>query len=350
MERIDTDLAFMLRFENVSWYEDGKVKILDRRIYPMCISFVYCNTHEEVAIAIKDMVTQSAGPYSACGMGMALACKEAENLSGEEKLGYLEKAADTLLNARPTTRDRMKEVTDRCLEVIRKNLNEKNLDIIVFKHTVRAMEERYERIARVAEYLVDMFPDNAKVLTQCYGETIIGMMLKECRKRNKNIELYCAETRPFLQGARFTASVAIDMGFKVTVITDNMIAATIKNKGIDIFTSAADSITRDGHVVNKVGTLQMAIVSKYMHIPYFVTGVPDIVENIEDISIEERNSQETLMANGIRNVKDGVEGYYPAFDITPPHLVSGVVTDKGIYSAYDLKRYEKDEGEYSFCV
>ncbi|MBP2025215.1 s-methyl-5-thioribose-1-phosphate isomerase [Peptoniphilus stercorisuis] len=351
MLRIDDDLAFMLKFENVAWYEKGQVKILDRRIYPRKIEFVICNNHKEVANAIRDMVTQSAGPYTAAGMGMALAAFECRDMDNIKKIDYLEKAAKDIYSARPTTKDRMIEVTEGCLEIAKNNINSKNLDNIISNYTIKTMENRYERIGKVAKYLVKMFPDNGKILTQCYGETIIGMMLKECKKQNKNIELYCAETRPFLQGARFTASVACDMGFKVTVITDNMIAATIKNKKIDLFTSAADSITRDGYVVNKVGTSQMAIVSKYYEIPYFVTGIPDSVESINNIKIEERDPKKVLECNGIKNTLDGVKGYYPAFDITPPHLISGVVTDTGIYSPYDLENYKSSDGSfYSFAV
>lgn len=351
MQRIDENLAFMLRFENVAWYENGKVKILDRRIYPRKIQFVECNTYKEVSQAITNMVTQSAGPYTACGMGMALAAYESLKLNSKQRKEYLEKAAVFLSNSRPTTKDRMSEVTQGCLDIAYKNIDSDSLDNIIFEYTVKTMENRYKRIGKVAKYLVKMIPDNGKVLTQCYGETIVGMMLRECKIQNKNIELYCAETRPFLQGARFTASVAADMGFKVTVITDNMIAATIENKKIDLFTSAADTITKDGHVINKVGTLQMAIVSKYFKIPYFVTGIPDEIENISEIEIEERNPEETLECNGIKNTLDEVSGYYPAFDITPPHLVSGVVTDSGIYSPYDLKNYKTEENNfYSFAV
>ena len=78
MERCDQDLAFMLQYENVAWYENGKVRILDRRIYPTEVKFVECTTYKEVAQAITDMVTQSAGPYTAAGMGMALAAHEVE--------------------------------------------------------------------------------------------------------------------------------------------------------------------------------------------------------------------------------------------------------------------------------
>ena len=62
--RADEGLAFMLQYENVAWYDAGEVRILDRRIYPAKIEFVRCKTHVEVMQAIRDMVTQSAGPYA----------------------------------------------------------------------------------------------------------------------------------------------------------------------------------------------------------------------------------------------------------------------------------------------
>ena len=77
--RNDVDLAFMLKFENVAWYEGGEVRILDRRIYPIRTEFVVCKHYEEVAKAIADMVTQSEGPYTAAAMGMALAAYEAKD-------------------------------------------------------------------------------------------------------------------------------------------------------------------------------------------------------------------------------------------------------------------------------
>ncbi|NLC25890.1 MAG: S-methyl-5-thioribose-1-phosphate isomerase, partial [Fastidiosipila sp.] len=85
---------------------------------------------------------------------------------------------------------------------------------------------------------------------------------------------------------------------------------------------------------------QIAIAAKYHGIPYFVTGLPDAAHpGIDTVKIEERDSKLVLEARGVKNTLDGVKGYYPSFDITPPHLVSGVVTDKGIYSPYDLHRY-----------
>ncbi len=347
MERVDKDLAFMLRYENVAWYDNGKVRILDRRIYPTEVKFVTCNNHKEVAKAIADMVTQSAGPYTAAGMGMALAAYECSNLSYKDQIKYLENAAFTLANARPTTANRMTLVVNGCLKVAKIAMDNGNkVDEAIFEHTVKSMNNRYSRIGTVAKYLVDMFPQNGNIMTQCFGETIIGMMLKEAKSRNNNIKLFCPETRPYLQGARLTASVAYDQGFDVTVITDNMPAFTMQNKNIDLFTSAADSICLDGHIVNKVGTLQIAIAAKYFKVPYFVTGIPDKdYTNISQVKIEERDPNQVLEFRGIKNTMDGVKGYYPSFDITPPSLVSGVVTDKGILSPYDLHRYFESKVE-----
>lgn len=346
MKRMDDGLAFMLQYENIAWYEAGKVKILDRRIYPREKKFVECKNYVEVKQAITDMVTQSAGPYTAAGMGMALAAYEARNLSKKEQIKFLEKASEVISHARPTTVNRMKLITDSCYEVGKEAIlkNESAIEAI-FNRTINSLERRYRRMSIVAKNLVNLFPQKGKVMTQCFGETIVGCMGREIKNQNKEIEFYCAETRPYLQGARLTASVLKDQGFKVTVITDNMPAWTIKSKGIDLFTSAADTIAMDGNIVNKVGTLQIAIVAKYFGVPYFVTGIPDEDKKLENIIIEERNPEEVISCNGIKNTLEGVEGYYPAFDITPPELVSAVVTDDGIYSPYNLKEYYEKEVE-----
>ena len=65
MERMDRDMPFLLQYEHVAWFEKGKVRILDRRVYPTEVRFVVCTDYHEVVQAIADMVTQSAGPYTA---------------------------------------------------------------------------------------------------------------------------------------------------------------------------------------------------------------------------------------------------------------------------------------------
>ena len=349
MIRKDRDLAFLLQYENVAWYEKGQVKILDRRVYPRVVRYEVCKTHQEVAKAIADMVTQSAGPFTAAGMGMALAAKEVEHEPMEKQLEQLEKAGETLANARPTTANRMRLVVRGCIEAAEEGFRWGGApDEMIFNHTLESLNRRYSKMEEVAEHLVDLFPEDGKIMTQCFGETIVGMMLRIAKRRGLNLEFYCPETRPYLQGARLTASVIQDQGYPVTVISDNMAGVTMKEKKIDVFTSAADSIVLDGHVVNKVGTMQMALVAKHFGIPYYVTGIPDQGKtSTEDLVIEQRNTKEVLEFQRVKTTLEGVKGYYPAFDITPPAYVSAVVTDRGIYTPYNIRDYFK-QGEAGY--
>jgi methylthioribose-1-phosphate isomerase len=317
------------------------VRILDRRIYPVRTEYVACRHHTEVAEAIRDMVTQSGGPYTAADMGMALAAYEARDKSGAALMEYLEQAAYTLSHARPTTVKKMARVVEKSLAAARKALDTGGkVDEALFNHALEFLNRRYAKSAQIAKYLVDKFPDNGTVMTQCFAETIVGMMLRECRERGKKIKVICPETRPYLQGARLTASVVCDQGFDVTLITDNMPGYVLREKNVDVFTSAADVICMDGHIVNKIGTFQIALAAHYWGIPYFVTGVPNLEHpTISTVKIEERDEDFVLQAMDVRTTLPGVKGFYPAFDITPPKLCAGVVTDKGIFSPYDLERY-----------
>lgn len=353
-ERADHDLAFMLRYENVAWYEDGAVRILDRRVYPAKVEFVTCRTHQAVAQAITDMVTQSCGPFTAAAAGMALAAWECRGRGEAEQRAYLQDAAFTISHARPTTVARMERITGGCLAAAERALEAgEAVDQAIVAHLIASNNLRYGKVAKMSSYLVDMFPDDGKIMTQCFGETIVGMMLREAKSRGKQLKLFCPETRPYFQGARLTATVCYEMGFETTVITDNMPAYVMEREGIDVFTCAADAICLDGHVVNKIGTFQIAIAAKYMGIPFFVSGIPDESHpNRAAIHIESRNPDFVLQAMGVRTAAPGVKGYYPSFDITPPSLISGVVTDLGIYSPYDLPRYQQtaEIGPYEMVV
>ncbi len=352
-QREDQGLAFLLQYENIAWYEDGVVRILDRRVYPAKVEFVTCRSYEQVAQAIADMVTQSAGPYTAGPMGIALAAYQCRSMRPDDQLNYLKTAAHCISTARPTTTSRMQLVCETALQAAERALKQGiDVPLAIRDSVVAANNARYHKIAQMAPYLVDMFPSHGTVMTHCFAETIVGMMLRECQNRGKAIRLFCPETRPYFQGARLTATVCRDMGFDVTVISDNMPAFVMQQEGVDVFTTAADAICCDGHVVNKVGTFQLAIVAKYMGIPYFVTGAPDPGHpTVDTVRLEMRDPDFTLQAMGVQTTAPGVKGYYPAFDITPPHLVSGCVTDLGIYSPYDLNRYFKNgSGEYGVVV
>ncbi len=341
MERMDHNMPFLLQYENVAWYENGSVRILDRRIYPTRTEFVTCYHYQEVAQAIADMVTQSAGPYTAVGMGMALAAYEVREKPASEQVAFLRQASYDLAHSRPTTANRYGIITNRCLEIAEAALLEGKDPIApIVDSVIASLNRRYSTMDIVGNHLASLIPNHGTILTQCFGETIIGTVIRAMKSQNKDFKVFCAETRPYFQGAKLTASCFADRDIDTTLITDNMVAYTMERYPIDLFTSAADTIARDGHIANKIGTFQMAILAKHFGIPYFVTGIPDEDKHTrEDIVIEMRDPSLVLNVAGQPNTLPQVKAIYPSFDIVPPHLISGVVTDQGILSPYTLDSY-----------
>ena len=349
MERMDQNMPFLLRYENVAWYEDGRVRILDRRVYPTEVRFVECQDYREVAQAVADMVTQSAGPYTAVGMGMALAAWQVRGERKEKQLAFLRQAAYDLAHARPTTANRYGQITYRAADLAGAAL-EAGEDPVqaVVDSVVASLNRRYSTMQTVGDRLAALIPQGGSILTQCFGETIIGTVIRAARAQGKDFRVWCAETRPYLQGARLTASCFAEMGFETTVLTDNMIAWAMQREGIDLFTSAADSIARDGHIANKIGSFQIAILAKHFGIPYYVTGIPDRDKRTkDDIVIEMRDPEQVLNYRGIRNCLPQVRAVYPSFDVVPPHLIAGIVTDRGVYVPWLVDSYF-DAGEKEF--
>ena len=248
-------------------------------------------------------------------------------------------------HARPTTANRYGQITFRAADLAEAAL-EAGRDPIeaIVDSTVESLNRRYSTMQIVGNYLAELIPQGGNILTQCFGETIIGTVIRAAREQGKDFRVYCAETRPYLQGARLTSSCFAEMGFETTVLTDNMIAYAMQHEGIDLFTSAADSIARDGHIANKIGTFQIAILAKYFGVPYYVTGIPYRDKHPKDgIVIEMLDPAQVLSYRGIPNCLPQVKAIYPSFDIVPPHLISGAVTDKGVYVPYLLDRYFDSE-------
>ena len=220
MERMDRDMPFLLQYEHVAWFEKGKVRILDRRVYPTEVRFVVCTDYHEVVQAIADMVTQSAGPYTAVGMGMALAAWQVRDKGAREQEEFLRQAAYDLAHARPTTANRYGQITCRCADVAKETLaaGRDPVEAIVAS-TVESLNRRYSTMQVVGDYLANLIPNGGAILTQCFGETIIGTVIRAARRQNKTFRAYCAETRPYLQGARLTSSCFAQMGIDTTVLT-----------------------------------------------------------------------------------------------------------------------------------
>jgi methylthioribose-1-phosphate isomerase len=199
----------------------------------------------------------------------------------------------------------------------------------------------YTRSSKAGRFAADLIDDGDGILTNCFAETGLLFTLCYALQDGKSIRVFTPETRPYLQGARLTADCVREIGAPVQVITDNMPAAVMARGMIHKYMTATDLVTLDGHVVNKVGTFQYAIAAHYHGIPFFAfTHRPDKNRtNRASIVVEERDAEEVLHCLGIRTAAPGVDAFYPAFDITPPHLVAGIVTEFGVLSPYDLTRH-----------
>jgi len=332
MTDIENMLPHILKRENIARYEGGKVLIGNRKDYPFKKNFVTCDSVEDVAVAIETMVTQGVGPWVAAVYAMALRADQVKPNIIEE----LEIAKARLTQTRPTNtliRYRLEDV----LAVARKNEKDPAQAILARIETI--MDEMYEFYGRRAKYGADLLEDGDGVLTMCFAETSFILAMAMAKKQGKDITVYVPETRPYLQGARLTAPSLQEIGIKVKLITDNMPAALMAAGKIQKYMTAADLITLDGHVVNKVGTFQNAIAARAHDIPYyaFAWGCDKNKPDRASIDIEYRDPADIRSVRGTPTTLDTIDAIYPAFDITPPGYVSGIITRHGVLDPHALK-------------
>ncbi len=323
----------LLHLENNVFLEDGQLVLVDRRRLPREIVRVFCAGYGDVARAIEDMVVQGAGDIAVtAGFGLYLAAREAEGLGRREAGAFLDKAAKRLKATRPTGYH-LAALLDRLLGM----LAEAPEDPCPAEKILSFLKSVLDRQRRISEdtgrHAETLLVPGESILTHCYAGGALLYMLRFAREKGKDIRMFCTETRPYLQGARLTAWSVSQLGLPVTLITDNMVAHCMSRGMVQKVFTAADRIALDGTVANKVGTLQLAICADRYKIPFWVLayGGPDRrTARGEDIPIEERDPAEVLMFRGSPITGEDVRGYYPAFDLTPRELVTGIVTSRGI--------------------
>ncbi|MDA4131216.1 MAG: S-methyl-5-thioribose-1-phosphate isomerase [Thaumarchaeota archaeon] len=164
-----------------------------------------------------------------------------------------------------------------------------------------------------------------------YG-TALGV-LRSVSKQGKALRIFAAEARPVLQGARLTAYELTSDGFDVTLLPDTAIGISMQRGMIDRVIVGADRITKTGHVFNKVGTYQIATLAHKHHIPFYVAAplsTFDFETSWKDVKIEERSADEVRTISGTQTAPADVKTFNPAFDITPPNLVTAIICEAGV--------------------
>jgi len=336
----EKDLPLLIRRQGMADWRDGVVRILDRRALPHHERYVDCSSVEEVAICIEDMVIQGAFSLSiAAGYGLALAVVDE---TGSDCRTRLHAASERLKKTRPTGLA-LQRMLAACMVAAEDALVAGESPIQAILATVdrgaAALARQGYETGRIA---CELLPDNATILTHCFPDRSYAYMLVEAKRTGKTLRVIASETRPYLQGARLTSFCAQQAGAEVNVITDGMGGFLMRRGEIDAFVTAADRVCMDGTVCNKVGTYQYALAAQANEVPYYVLrqSGPDVESADESgVEVEFRDGEEVVNICGTRTAPSGVEGLYPAFDITPASLVAKIITDRGAFQAAEIAAY-----------
>ena len=329
---------------SIEW-RDGAVLILNQCLLPHKVEYIRCESYERVAEAIEKMEIRGAPAIGvAAAMGVALAAYRSKATSVEELARDVEKAITRLSSTRPTARN-LFWALERMHTTLKYSLNAgMGLDDVkrrLVDEALKMAEEDIEVNRTLGRYGAELLDDGDTVLTHCNAGalacvghgTALGV-IRSAVEQGKRIRVIATETRPLLQGARLTAFELLQDGIDVTLITDNMVGYVMQLGMVDKVIVGADRVLRDGHVINKIGTYTIAVLAKEHGIPFYVAApwsTFDLKTDVKNVVIEERDPKEVVEIAGVQIAPQGVKVFNPAFDITPPHYVSAIITERGVF-------------------
>ncbi len=328
----------------IEWQPDAVVMI-DQRKLPGQEVYVHCKTAAEVARAIKTMVIRGAPAIGvAAAMGLALGMKRSKAQGTKQFAVEFNKLCDLMANTRPTAVnlfwaiDRMKRTFSAAV-LAGKSVQEVQDALVSEANAIH--DEDVDSCKAMGRFGADVVPTNARILTHCnagalatagYG-TALGV-IRAAAEQGKVTQVFADETRPFLQGARLTAWELVRDQVPTTVITESMAGPLMQRGDIDFVVVGADRIAANGDFANKIGTYTVAMMAHAHKIPFYVAAPLSTIDlqtvDGAAIPIEQRNAREVTHLGSTRLAPEGASIWNPAFDVTPNHLVAGIITEKGI--------------------
>lgn len=329
-------------FRTIEWLDDqNAVRFVDQTKLPLKVVNVETKSHKRIADAIQTMEVRGAPAIgAAAAMGMALAAIESRTKDRTELIAFLNRAAATL-NTRPTAVN-LRWAVDRMLATAESTEGTvEHITQVLIAEAKEVAEEDVRMCRRIGENALPLIKPGYTIQTICNAGSLatvhlgtVGAVIRTAHEKyGGSVKVYAAETRPRQQGARLTVFELMEDGIDVTLITDGMIGTVFREGRVDCCVVGADRIFRTGHVTNKIGTYTMAITAKYHHIPFYVaapTSSVDMKSNLDDLVIEERSPDEVRIINGEYITPPTAKVYNPAFDVTPPELISAIITDRGV--------------------
>lgn len=333
----------------VRWQE-GAVRIIDQTLLPDEYREIDLVGVDDVVEAIRSLRVRGAPAIGiAAALGLVAALRSDLDQPGEGFLRCLQDKAMRIRRARPTAAN-LGWAIDRLLRipVARPDAGNEGLWAALRDEALAILAEDRAMCRRIGEHGLSLLRDGYTVLTHCntgalatggIGTAVAPVYL--AAERGMRVRVVATETRPLLQGSRLTAWELARSGIDVTVITDGGAAAAMGRLGIDAVIVGADRIVANGDVANKIGTYGLAIAARHHEIPFYVAA-PSSTFDFDlrsggDIPIEERGADEIRCGFGRRTAPGEVAVWNAAFDVTPAELITGMITEHGIF---DPRRLE----------
>jgi methylthioribose-1-phosphate isomerase len=331
----------------IEWRDDGVVMV-DQRKLPAEEVYVTCRSANEVARAIKTMIIRGAPAIGvAAAMGLALGVRESKATGTQKLAAEFYKLCELMAATRPTAVnlfwaiERMKRAFAAGVAA---GESTDQLKARLATEAAAIHDEDLESCRAIGRHGAEVVPEDARVLTHCnagalatagYG-TALGV-IRGARDAGKRVAVFADETRPFLQGARLTAWELVKDGIETTVITESMAAPLMRDGRVDLVVVGADRIAANGDTANKIGTYTVALVAREHGVPFYVAAPVSTIDldtpDGRQIPIEERDAREVTHVKAVRLAPEGAKVFNPSFDVTPNHLIAGIITERGIARA-----------------
>jgi len=320
----------------------SSLRVLDQLKLPFTLEWIDCRSYKDVHSVIRNMNTRGAPAIGvAAAYGMALAALEA--ITASDPRQFVLDAGAYLKSARPTAVN-LAWAVDHCIAEVSTVAGQDPhsvADRLVTCAGQLAHDDEDRNLA-LSRYGADLFADGDSILTICntgalatfrYG-TAFGA-INEAYKRGKKIQVIALETRPYLQGARLTALELATAGVPFHLITDGMAGFMMSHRMVTQVIVGADRIASNGDFANKIGTYQLAVLAKYHSLPFYVaapfSSFDFSIASGKEIPVEQRDESEVLYFAGQRIAAEGAHAFNPSFDVTPHELVTGIVTERGVF-------------------
>jgi methylthioribose-1-phosphate isomerase len=314
--------------------------MIDQTKLPGRLVYVKYKKYEDVARAIERLVVRGAPAIGvAAAFGMALAAISSKAKTPKALLKDLKIAYQRLRSTRPTAVNLVWALDQVMKEAASKNgVNDIKNSIILSSQNMATDDIITNK--KLGKNGAEMIRKDEVILTHCnagslatvtYG-TALGV-LRAANDMGKKIRVIATETRPVMQGSRLTAFELDHYGIDFSLIPDTAVGHLMSSGLINRVIVGADRILKSGHVYNKIGTYQVAALAKRHKIPFYVAAPSstfDLTSKVGDVVIEERDKNELMKMGNKLLAPKGIKIFNPAFDVTPPELITGIITEKGI--------------------